>query len=552
MFRPPNTSVPEFLAELEIILEKVSAENKPFYLMGDFNVDLLNNNNESQSFMNLLFSYGLYPRVDRPTRITSKTATLIDNIFTNVHDIELNSGVRIADLGSDHLPVYTILPSNAKTVNIHQQESRTEYITKRIYSDENINNFKIALNGTDWSPVYMAIGAQNKYTCFENIINILISKHFPTTRVKMKTKQIEKPWISKAILNSIRKKNAMYKAFIKNRSAQLEDRYKKYKNKLIAILRTAEKNYYTEKLNKVQGNMSKTWTVLNEIMAKKQMHKTIKQITIDNNTITDQQTIANKFNEFFVNIGPTLAKKIPVSNNKLPVFQNPDCADSMFMSPTDHIEVKDIICNLKDTGCSNNYDLPVKIIKECNNELSKILAYINNESISDGIFPDQLKIARVTPIFKAGDKNCITNYRPKSVLPVISKISEKIIYKRLLNYLNSHNILSKNQFGFRPGVSTSMALLKLIDDLSRVMDEGEYAVGIFIDLAKAFDTVNHNILLHKLNHYGIRGTVHKWFKSYLSNRQQHVNIGSRKSEITARIDIRTTINFCYTLMILMT
>ena len=135
----------------------------------------------------------------------------------------------------------------------------------------------------------------------------------------------------------------------------------------------------------------------------------------------------------------------------------------------------------------------------------------------------------MTPIHEAGDTKSLTNYRPISVLPVFSRISEKLIYKRLLDYLNKHDILSKNQFGFRSMTPTSMALLKLVDDLSRVLDDGGYAVGIFIDLAKVFDTANHKILLKKLHYYGIRGTALAWFESYLSNRQQYVKIGIEKS-----------------------
>ena len=159
------------------------------------------------------------------------------------------------------------------------------------------------------------------------------------------------------------------------------------------------------------------------------------------------------------------------------------------------------------------------LIKECINAICTRLSFIINLSIITGIVPDDLKIARVIPLFKSGDSSLFSNYRPVSVLPAFSKILEKVIYNRLLQYLTKHNILSDNQFGFRKHHSTKYALTLLYDKISAAIDNKENTVGIFIDLSKAFDTVNHEILLQKLFHYGIRGVAHEWFVSYLKNRQ---------------------------------
>ena len=159
------------------------------------------------------------------------------------------------------------------------------------------------------------------------------------------------------------------------------------------------------------------------------------------------------------------------------------------------------------------------------------MTHFINLSIISGVFPDQLKIARVIPLFKSGDKSIFTNYRPVSVLPAFSKILEKVIYNRLLDYLNKHKILSDNQFGFRKHHSTEYALTLLYDKISSAIDNNELTVGIFIDLSKAFDTVNHQILLDKLLHYGIRGVALNWFVSYLSNRHQFVQFNDTSSSL---------------------
>ena len=161
--------------------------------------------------------------------------------------------------------------------------------------------------------------------------------------------------------------------------------------------------------------------------------------------------------------------------------------------------------------------------------LSTGLAHINNQSLTEGLFPDAMKIAKVVPIFKSGDANNVSNYRSISILPAFSKITEKLMYSRLDKYLTNNIILHQNQFGFRAKLSTSMALLELMDKLSGAMDEKLYTVGVFIDLAKAFDTVDHHILLGKLEHYGICGTALNWFRSYLTDRQQFVSVSKHES-----------------------
>ena len=164
------------------------------------------------------------------------------------------------------------------------------------------------------------------------------------------------------------------------------------------------------------------------------------------------------------------------------------------------------------------------------NYVKKPLAHINNLSFVTGIFPDELKISNVVPIYKAKNEKEFSNYRPVSVLPVFSKLLERLMYNRLIDYINENKLLYKLQFGFQKGKDTSMALIMLVDKISEALDKGELAIGVFLDFSKAFDTVDHDILIDKLEYYGIKGVSNDWFKNYLSNRKQFVTYNSIKSD----------------------
>ena len=157
------------------------------------------------------------------------------------------------------------------------------------------------------------------------------------------------------------------------------------------------------------------------------------------------------------------------------------------------------------------------------------MVHICNLSFTTGVFPYELKIANVVPIFKSGDERVFSNYRPVSVLPVFSKLLERLMYNRLLQYINDNNLLYNLQFGFQKGKSTHMAIIVLLDKISEALDNGDYVIGVFLDFSKAFDTVDHCILLRKLEKYGVCDTYLKWFEDYLSNRAQYVTYNSIKS-----------------------
>ena len=156
---------------------------------------------------------------------------------------------------------------------------------------------------------------------------------------------------------------------------------------------------------------------------------------------------------------------------------------------------------------------------------------IVNQSLRSGIFPDKLKLARIIPLHKKGDTHLLENYRPISILPALSKIFEKVVFEQLYLYFVQNNFLSKSQYGFQKNHSTEHAVLEAVDRISSELDSGKLPITVFLDLSKAFDTLNHDVMLSKLNYYGIKhSSLTRWFDSYLSNRFQYVDINLHKSD----------------------
>ena len=330
-----------------------------------------------------------------------------------------------------------------------------------------------------------------------------------------------------------KEKNRLYKNFLKLRSKEMEIKYKKYKNIYTTLVRQSKKDYYQRKLEESQSNSKQMWEVLKSVIKVGGKAKQYPKFFEDNgNTIKDSLAIVNQFNKYFVNVGHELSKKIhhhiddEVSLEKL-IDLNPQ---TMFLREVDEREVITAVNECANKTSKDLNDISMMVIKNVIDVIAKPITYICNISFSSGIFPDELKIAKVVPLFKGEDEHLFTNYRPVSILPQLSKVLERLFFKRLESFIAKHALLSENQFGFRNGKSTSNAIIETIEGITNALDDKLYAVGLFIDIKKAFDTVDHHILMKKMERMGVRGRAMDWINSYLSNRKQFVVIDNNRSE----------------------
>ena len=276
------------------------------------------------------------------------------------------------------------------------------------------------------------------------------------------------------------------------------------------------------------NNAKKTWDLIKKLTSNNNNCLPIRKLVYNATEFSDYDGIANAFNDYFVNIRQSLSNDLGTNNcNPLDsVKRNPS---SIFLAPVTERECSDIIQNLKLTGQEKD-KLPVHLLIKFRTHLIPTLCKIINKSLSQGKFPDPLKSAVVIPVFKSGDNCQPANYRPISLLPTFSKVFERCIYNRFNRFLTKHSIISPTQFGFQSNKSTLDAILKLTEFIYDAINSRQYPLAIFVDYRKAFDTVQHHILLQKLELYGVRGVALDLMRSYLSNRYQKVKINHSFSE----------------------
>ena len=394
---------------------------------------------------------------------------------------------------------------------------------------QNIVKFSEELKGIDWENVVNKQNAQEAFSIFHKIKTEKYNLCFPIKKGK-KRYYNKKPWLTSVLKQSIKVKNKLYVS--RNKGNDIEQKvafYKTYRNRLNHILRSAERKYYQDLLIWHKSNMKKSWNVIKMVINKRKYRQCCTKFVSNGKTVVDGKLIANRFKDFFVNVGSSLAKTIPLSPKDPTDYMTQNINVIFNINPVTGDEITKIMGQFKD-GAAGWDTLKPSVMKNIKEYVKYLLAHICNLSFFTGVFPKELKLANVAPVFKANDEMIFTNYKPVSALPVFSKLIERLMYNRLVSYINENHLLCKYQFGFQAGKATYMALIVLIEKITEALDKGESVIGIFLDFSKAFDTVDHGVLLVKLHRYGVQDTAHSWFQDYLTNRMQYVTHNSIKSE----------------------
>jgi hypothetical protein len=535
IYRPPDTSINMFNTALSNLLDTLTRGKSQLMLAGDFNLDLnmLNAaNSTSIDFKNLLCSHGFIPTITVPTRISSSTSTLIDNIFINKLPTNYYSRVIFEDF-SDHLPILLTFESSP---NQHLHSVKITVEPKRIFSHTNIKQFKNLISSANWFENIENNNYQNPSTIETNYMHFLtkfkriFQQAFPLTLPQNNSRssqhRLNSPWITPALKAACSRKRKLLK--IKNKYPTQNNiiAYTTFRNNLKRLLRKQERSYFLSEFQKLSNNPIQTWSLINSIIKnnkKTSRHsRQAEKLNYNGDTKTEPQDIANAFNHFFTNIGVFKEDKINCNPKTFNDFLHTTNPNSCYLYPTDNNEIISITNSMeKKTTCGDD-EISLLVIKIVIESIAPILATLINQTMAQGYFPNSLKVAKVIPIYKSGPKDNISNYRPISILNSFSKIYEKIIQIRLDSFITKNNLLDNSQYGFRKQHSTEFALINLVDKIANFIEDKKYVICIMIDIKKAFDSLNHKILIGKLLNYGFRGNVIKLLQSYLSNRYQYV------------------------------
>ena len=511
VYRPPNSSV-QRLNDFSLQVENAASQTDEIYFLGDFNINLLSDETQSRSWSHSLEAFDLTQLVKEATRVTAHSATLIDHVYTSQPDKVIECFVPNLAL-SDHYPVCftrqtTKLQSTKRSHSSIKYRSFTRFDNADFLDELNmeIENFKCSqtdsnMNFATWNTLFLSV----------------LNKHAPIKekRVKRTSKPV---WLTEEITNAQQNRNYYHKK-------QDWNNFKLWRNKTKDLIRSAKKGSFENAINENKDS-SFLWKHVKDITGQSNSNRIPSVLHSEEGHLNTHPEIINEMNLYFTKVSDRLIKdKRPFNDRnavKIMEFVNSRKPENVhFKVPLIKSDELKSILNSLDPSKSTGIDgISPKMLKLASDVLLPSLLQMTNICIHTGVFPDVLKEARIIPIHKGGPSEDPTNYRPISILPLVSKVIEKHVTKHLFSYLNKYKLLHEAQSGFRKHHSCQTALIKLINDWLKHIDQENIVGAIFFDLKKAFDVVDHEILLQKLALYGIKGTALNWFRSYLSDRSQ--------------------------------
>ena len=494
LYKPPDSSnhlTENFTDKLASHLATIDAENKETIILGDINCDYLKRNDHSD--IKELFTLNGYSQlINSATRITQNSATLIDVILTNFRQNISLCNVIPTNL-SDHDMVGCVR-------KINRNKAKPKTITCRNYAKYDKEAINVSLSCENWDAIYNSKCPEKAWEIMKAILVRTLDQWAPF--VTKRVKGDDCPWLNDLIKKEMNTRDKLMRKARRTKKDIDWSNYKRKRNFVINAIKRAKKLHYTNLLNESASAPEKFWRSIKEIFpTKSKSQPSSCSIIINGEKTCDNKTIANGFCKFFSSAANTLKRKaFPLTNCVWKYNKKHNIRPKTAFNFT-NVPVREVNSHLKKlkrkkaTGLDN---LPAKFLRDTADSIASPLTHIINLSLQSSVIPNDFKSGRVLPLFKSGSVSDTDNYRPITILPILSKVLEKCVHNQLMTYLEENNLLCSQQFGFRKKRSTELAATCFVDDIRKNIDKGCYTGAFYIDLRKAFDTISHVSILSKL------------------------------------------------------
>lgn len=530
IYRPPTGDLNYLVSKLTEALTIAMAKSDYIIVCGDINLDFNKKVLSTKILIDIFDSFELSVVTNEPTRVVTNrngqtSSSCIDYVATNIPFEMLKCKVLNPNIADHFAHVVSLLMSDKpNSINTMQ-------VSTRLFNDNNLNELNYHLGRTDWTDL-LYLDLNGAFKLFMQNVTWCLNISCPIkTFNKHSEKKSKNGWLTTELIQESEKLKDMfyYTNHVNNEGAKAI--YNKRKQEYRKKIKDAKSQYYGNRIINSNNKSKETWKIINEKLGRnKNINKKI-VLYHNNNEITDSKEIADLFVDHF----STLAEKKLAThfgaNLVLPCSLANNVENSIFFEPVTVSEIKNIISSLKNTKSSGIDELTTQALKHITDNIIKQLVYLFNLSLEVGLFPDILKMASVLPLYKKDDTKNIENYRQISILSILSKILERVVYNRIESFLDKHKVLTDSQHGFRKRKSTETACCHLMEFVYSNLDKSQYVVSLFFDLSAAFDTVNHQFLIDKLYSIGIRDSPLNWIKSYLSGRKMIVKMEDITSEM---------------------
>lgn len=527
VYRSPSSSIPLFLPIIDRLLER----EMKVILCGDINIDLLSpNSSETIAYTDTIEANSYFvlnnqhPDAATYRRITGNTNSLsiLDHFITNIYNKNFNIQVQ-PSIGDHECVILDITEPGGPSMENQEMNKVVNY-----------NKIKRELTQ------YLMKKNSRSIEELHQQISSIITKF---TDIKPASKKPNLPWIDSQVLREIDKRNKFYRNSHRNnltdeQQTRLKSKYKAQKNKVTALIRWKKKIYVTKRIGEGLNNSRKLWQIMrgvfkNQLNSNRKTNPLPDSLKIAQTTITDKDAKLNALNQHFINVGTVVRYTLNMSNGNRPrtIYPTWNEDKTIFLYPTTKMEITKIITALRSDAAAGYDNISPKTLKEVKELLAEAISPLINQCLEEGRFPTTFKQTIVIPIYKgSGEKHDCNNYRPISLISNLSKIMEKLIYDRLTGFLTSTRFFASNQYGFLPGSNTTTAILHAIDKIKSGLDDAKHVAALFFDISKAFDCVDHALLLSKLENAGIRGKANDIIQDYLFARRQKVMAEEKSSQ----------------------